>query len=186
MKIKIGEKEYNVEVAETEEEKEIGLQNTHYLPENEGMLFVYDEPDEISFWMKDTPLSLDIIFINEDYEVISVAEGLPNDETPHTEQNVKYVLEVNSGSGIVTGDEMEDLEDKQPESKMLILDENGGVQMKLDGGERIFSRKSTKLFIKAANKARRTNKDADYIALGKKIFKEIAAQESREPEYVKE
>jgi len=49
MKIKIGEQEYNVQIAETEEEKENGLQHTRYLPNNEGMLFVYDEPDEVSF-----------------------------------------------------------------------------------------------------------------------------------------
>ena len=49
MEIKIGEQEYEVQIAETEEEKEGGLQNTHYLPSDEGMLFVYEEPEEVSF-----------------------------------------------------------------------------------------------------------------------------------------
>ena len=43
MKIKIGEKEYDVEVAETEDQKEKGLQDLHYLPEDEGMLFIYEK-----------------------------------------------------------------------------------------------------------------------------------------------
>ena len=75
MKIKINNKEYTVEVAETEDQKEIGLQNTHYLPEDEGMLFVYDEPEDVGFWMEDTELPLDIIFINEDQEVIAIEKG---------------------------------------------------------------------------------------------------------------
>ncbi len=50
MKIKIGGKDFDVKVMETEEEKESGLQGVHYLPDNEGMLFIYDdEEEEISF-----------------------------------------------------------------------------------------------------------------------------------------
>jgi uncharacterized membrane protein (UPF0127 family) len=48
-KIKIGEKEYKVSIAKTEEEHEKGLQNITNLPENEGMLFVFKEPDHIDF-----------------------------------------------------------------------------------------------------------------------------------------
>ena len=65
MKIEIGDKEYNVEVARTEEEKIKGLQEKESLGENEGMLFIYDEPQELAFWMKDTAIPLDIVFIDE-------------------------------------------------------------------------------------------------------------------------
>ena len=78
MKIEIGDKEYNVEVARTEEEKVKGLQEKESLGEDEGMLFVYDEPQEIAFWMKDTAIPLDIVFMDEDGEVISVKQGLGN------------------------------------------------------------------------------------------------------------
>lgn len=47
--IEINSKKYKVELAETEEEQEIGLKNVDNLAENEGMLFVFDKPDEISF-----------------------------------------------------------------------------------------------------------------------------------------
>lgn len=49
MKIKIGGKEYEVKIAETEEEKETGLQNVQDLPSDEGMLFINEEPEEVSY-----------------------------------------------------------------------------------------------------------------------------------------
>lgn len=50
--------------------------------------------------MKDVEIPLDIVFIDEDQEVIKVQEGIPNDETFIEAPNVAYVLEVNAGSGI--------------------------------------------------------------------------------------
>ena len=72
MRIEIGDKKYNVEVAQTDEEKTKGLQGKKELAEDEGMLFIYDEPQTVGFWMQDTDIPLDIIFIDEDFEVISV------------------------------------------------------------------------------------------------------------------
>ena len=188
MKIRIANKEYEVQVAKTEEEKEQGLQGVNYLPDNEGMLFIYEEPQELSFWMEDTPLPLDVIFIDEDYEVISVHKGEPNSTTPMTEKDVLYVLELNQGSGVKPGDELE-LEDEEessnkPNGKMLVLDENGETQMQLEGGERIFSRKNTKILIKLADKAYNSKNDKDYEKLGKKIFQFLDKQDSNTPEYV--
>lgn len=184
MKIEIGKKEFNVDIAETEEEKEKGLQNIYYLPKDEGMLFIYSEPETVGFWMKDTELALDIIFINEDFEVISISKGEPNTEIIHEESNVKYVLEVNIDSGIEKGDELEFIEDNNPINKMLVLDENGETQMELDGGERIFSRKNTKTLIKLASRAYSSKKDSDYKTLGKKVFQYLKEQDNRENEYV--
>lgn len=98
--IEIGNKKYKVQEARTEEEKEKGLQGVTELPEDEGMLFYFDPPEDVSMWMKDTLIPLDIVFINDDEEVVYVEEGVPNTETQMTVQNVAYVLEVNSGSGI--------------------------------------------------------------------------------------
>lgn len=187
MKVRVNNKEYDVEVARTEEEKEIGLSNIEYLPDDEGMLFIYDTPQEVGFWMKDTLIPLDIIFINDEEEVISVHKGIPNDETPIIEDDVLYVLEVPTGSGIKTGDEIEFEDEENSKSlnnKMLVLNENGEVQMELEGGERIFSRKNTKVLIKFALKADKTKQDKDYKNLGKKIFKFLDIQESNNPEYV--
>lgn len=185
MKIEIGDKEYNVEVARTEEEKIKGLQEKKSLGENEGMLFIYDEPQELAFWMKDTAIPLDIVFIDEDGEVISVQQGQPYDETLLEEDGVMYVLEVNQNSGIQPGDELdieEDDDDKQPVMKVLAPD--GSTQMELEGGERIFSRKNTKTLIKMAKRAYSSELDKDYKALGKKVFKYLHIQDTNTPEYV--
>ena len=65
MRIEIGDKKYNVEVAQTDEEKTKGLQDKKELAEDEGMLFIYDEPQTVGFWMQDTDIPLDIIIIPE-------------------------------------------------------------------------------------------------------------------------
>ena len=185
--IRIASKKYKVQVAETDEEKQKGLQGVTSLPEDEGMLFVFEEPDEISFWMKDTKIPLDVIFIDEDLQVISVQQGIPENEEFMTENNVNFVLEVNQNSGIKVGDELEfSPESKVNMNKMQVLDSNGNIQMELDGGERIFSRPNTKVLIKFAKKASATQKDSDYKALGKRIFKFLETQSNNEPEYVEQ
>lgn len=182
--IKIGDKEYKVKEATSTEEKAKGLQGIDELPEDEGMLFYFDPPEDVQFWMKDVDIPLDIIFIDDDEEVIKVQEGIPNDETFIEAPDVAYVLEVNANSGIQVGDELDidDEEEKGPVMKVLAQD--GSDQYELWGGERIFSRKNTKVLIKKAKKANFTQDDKDYKALGKYIFKCIKTQDTRDPEYV--
>lgn len=181
--IQINNKTYKVKEAKTQEEREQGLQGVESLPEDEGMLFYFDPPeDQCSFWMKNTLIPLDIIFIDEDQEVISVHQGEPNSEEPITESNVAYVLEVNQGSGIKQGDTLDFEEDKGPVMKVLAPD--GSTQFELWGGERICSRRETKVLIKKAKKADTTQDDKDFKALGKYIFKVFKGQDTREPEYV--
>ena len=180
--IHIGDKEYNVKEAHTEEEKRKGLQGVTELPKNEGMLFFFDEPQEVSIWMQNTLIPLDIIFINEDNEVIKVVQGVPNNETPIVVQDTLYVLEVNVNSGIKEGDELE-IEDDGPIMKVLAQD--GTSQMLLFGGERIFSRKNTVVLIRKAKKADKTKSENDLRALGRYMFKCIKGQDERPAEYVK-
>lgn len=183
--VTIGGKQYNVKLAKTEEEKEKGLQGVKYLQKNEGMLFIYDEPQTVGFWMKDTEVALDIIFIDEDEEVISVYQGQPFSEDIAEEDNVKYVLEVNQNSGINPGDELE-FEDENDDDLpiMKVVGPNGETQMELLGGERIFSRKHTKTLVNMAKRADISKSDSDYKKLGRKVFKYIKEQDTREPEYV--
>ena len=183
--IEIGNKKYKVQEARTEEEKEKGLQGVTELPEDEGMLFYFDPPEDVSMWMKDTLIPLDIVFINDDEEVVYVGEGVPNTETQMTVQNVAYVLEVNSGSGIQEGDELDfEEEDEDDAPVMKVLAQDGSTQMDLWGGERIFSRKNTVVLIRKAKKANMSKDDKDYKALGRYMFKCIKGQDERPPEYV--
>ena len=185
IRIKIHNKEYKVKEATSSEEKAKGLQGIDKLPEDEGMLFYFDPPQDVQFWMKDVNIPLDIVFIDDDEEVIKVQEGIPNDETFIEAPDVAYVLEVNANSGIQVGAELEldeEEEDKGPVMKVLAQD--GSDQYALWGGERIFSRKNTKILIKKAKKANSTQDIKDYKALGKYIFKCIKIQDTRDPEYV--
>ena len=68
---------------------------------------------------------------------------------------------------------------------MIVLASNGETQMELEGGERIFSRKNTRVLIKQAKKADLSKTDADYKRLGKSMFKYLKIQDGNDPEYVK-
>lgn len=183
--IKIGSKRYKVKVAEDPKDQEDGLQNVSELPENEGMLFIFDKPQEVDFWMKDTEIPLDIVFIDEELTVISVKQGIPGSEEFISENNTNFVLEVNQNSGIKKGDDLEFSPDSElNEDKMAVLDSEGNPQMLLEGNERIFSRVHTKAIIKFAKKAYSTKSDNDYKTLGKKIFKFLQIQEETPNEYV--
>ena len=211
IEVKIGDRIYNLLVATTDEEKERGLQDVESMEEDEGMLFDYsDDPQpEISFWMKDTTIPLDIIFVNQDGVVISVKQGEPLSEELITEDSefVSCVIELNANSGVKTGDktdlfedeniqpedteeqfeEDEEAEDEYPDlkvNKLYVYGSDGDVQAQLQGGERIFSRKSTRTIIRKAKKCYMTKEDKDYKDLGRYVFKEMKAQDDRKPEYV--
>lgn len=185
MIVEVNNKEYECKVVQTEEDKIKGLQGVKELKLNEGMLFIYDKPQTVGFWMKDTEIPLDIIFINEDEEVISVYQGEPFDDKIAEEDNVRYVLEVNINSGIKPGDEV-DIDDESDDDKyvMKVLGPGGKVQMLLESGERIFSRPHTKTLIKWAKRSDKSKADKDYKRLGKSMFKFLNMQETQEPEYV--
>lgn len=186
----VGKKSFDVEIADTPEKRREGLSKANSLADDEGMLFVFDEvQDEVSFTMAETNIDLDIIFIDEEGTVINVEHAKAHDPEPFEETDVKYVLEVAYKSGVRTGDDFEiesdDFTDEEKEDlqRMLVLDSNGNVQAKIEGGSRIFSRKSTKRMIKAALKAYKSDDDIDYRKVGRIVLKEIDAQESRDPQY---
>lgn len=184
IKINIGNKEYVVKVAETEEQQREGLQNTKELATDEGMLFIWEKPEEISMWMKNTKIPLDVVFMDSDFKVLDVLEGIPETEDYLTVDETSAVLEVNKGSGIKKDDTLEFIGGSIKSDKMWVLREDGTPQMELEGGERIFSRPNTKTLIKFSKRAYATKQDKDYKALGKRIFKFLDTQDSNEPEYV--
>ena len=188
--IKINNKEYSLIYCLTEEEKEKGLQNVESMEDNEGAFFDYreDPQEEISFWMKDTEIPLDIIFVGEDDKVISCKEGIPNSEDMITENNVYYVIELNKGSGVKPGDEV-DVEDNGdflnfPPNSVFLLNGDGSIQFSLQGGERIFSRISSRVIVRKAKKAKKSKSETDYKDLGRYIFGEMTRQDNRDAQYV--
>ena len=182
--IKLGKQEYDIFIAKSEEQKSKGLQHFKSLPKDEGMLFVINEsnPVETFFHMHNVPFPLDMIFMDDEFKVIDVKRGNPEDDK--IEGIASYVLEVNADSGIKVGDEA-DIEDEEDEEYVMkVLSPDGTVQMHLEGGERIVSRKETVVLIKKALKAASSKEDKDYKALGKYIFKVLKGQNERPAEYV--
>ncbi len=97
--IYINNNEIKVEIADTQLEQQQGLMNREYLEEDSGMLFIFTEEEEKSFWMKNTLIPLDIIFIGEDYLINDIYSVSPceTDECELFSADAMYVLEVNKG-----------------------------------------------------------------------------------------
>lgn len=190
VKVIIGEKEYNCQLAKTDEDRKKGLMGVKSLPADEGMLFEWKEEGRREMWMKDTSIQLDQIGINEDGEVTQVFRAIPESEDLVPFANVKWILEVNSDSGIKVGDDFEiDDDEDLNKYKMKVLAPDGTTQMLLQGGERIFSRISTLQmlkWVKKAEKVKDNSEEYDKICrrLGKRMFKEIRKQDNQAPQYV--
>ncbi len=101
-----------VELAQTDQQKERGLMERTELGENRGMFFVFEEEQTLSFWMKNTLIPLSIAYIDESGTIVDIQDMQPLDETPHpSAEPAKYALEVNQGffdeNGISVGDRVE-------------------------------------------------------------------------------
>jgi uncharacterized membrane protein (UPF0127 family) len=88
-----------VEVARTDSERERGLMYRNHLDSDAGMLFIFERDAPLTFWMKNTFIPLDMIFIDHDRRVVGIVENaLPETETPRRVQgDSRYVLEVGGG-----------------------------------------------------------------------------------------
>ena len=91
----------NVEIADDNDERARGLMFRENLDQNEGMLFVFDDEDYRSFWMKNTLIPLGMIFIDKNFKIVDIKNAGPCKEdhcTPYKSYKpAQYVLEVNSG-----------------------------------------------------------------------------------------
>jgi uncharacterized membrane protein (UPF0127 family) len=103
---------FTVEVAETSNQLSYGLMNRTKLPVDNGMLFIFDPAQPVGFWMKNTLIPLDMVFIGPDSRVAKVHhKAKPEDETIiPSDGPVSYVLEIKGGQaekrGIEIGDQV--------------------------------------------------------------------------------
>ena len=97
--LRIGEVPLRVEVRNTSEGRASGLMYRKKLPENRGMLFIFDEPGFYPFWMKNTYIPLSIAFISVDEKIIQLDNLFPLDtlNLHFPRRPIKYVVEVNRG-----------------------------------------------------------------------------------------
>ena len=182
--ITLNGQEYDIFIAKSEEQKKQGLQNFKSLPKDEGMLFVINEsnPVETLFHMHNVPFPLDLIFMDDEFKVLDVKRGEPEEDK--IVGTASYVLELNANSGVKKGDEAELDDEDTHKYVMKVLSPDGTTQMQLEGGERIVSRRETLVIIRKALKAAESKEDKDYKSLGKYIFKVLKGQNERPAEYV--
>ena len=90
---------YNVEIADTNEERQKGLMFRKQLNPNSGMLFIFPESQLVDMWMKNTLIPLDIIYISDHLSILKIVKNaIPNNAIIHSSKNfIKYVLEINAG-----------------------------------------------------------------------------------------
>ncbi len=103
-----GPRPFTMELAATPEAQARGLMDRPSLAEGHGMLFPFPFPRIASFWMKDTPQPLDLLFVSPGGRIAAILPGKPNDETPiSTGEPVSAVIEIAGGSadrlGLVIG-----------------------------------------------------------------------------------
>ena len=96
---------FRVEVARTGPEQEQGLMFRTAMGADEGMVFPMEQPRPASFWMKNTVIPLDIVFVGVDGRILNIAaKAIPYDETPLSSKGpVKAVLELNGGRAAALG-----------------------------------------------------------------------------------
>ena len=104
-----GDQRFSIEVADEQRERAAGLMFRQTMRDDHGMLFVFEETRPVGFWMKNTPMPLDLVFIGEDGEVRSVLPGEPFSEASISPNvPVRFVLELKRGiaqkNGIEEGD----------------------------------------------------------------------------------
>lgn len=98
------EKIYEVqcEIADTMYKQALGLMNRENLDENKGMLFIFNDEKVREFWMKNTLISLDMIFLDKNFKIVSIVENAQPCKTIDCEiysslYPAKYVIEINGG-----------------------------------------------------------------------------------------
>lgn len=109
-----------VQVARTEPQRERGLMSVTALPKHTGMLFIFDSDSAVAFWMKDTLIPLDMVFVGQDgtvrqvdANVAVVPADMPDDKIPLEQGRAKYVIELPAreaaGDGLHAGVHVGDL-----------------------------------------------------------------------------
>lgn len=104
-----GEKSFTIEIADDQNERSRGLMFRETMEDGHGMLFVFPETKPVGFWMKNTPMPLDLIFVGQDGRVIDILPGEPFSEALIAPaEPARFVLELKQGtaakSGIADGD----------------------------------------------------------------------------------
>ena len=109
--MKIGSKTFTLEIANDTLEREKGLMRRDSMPTDHGMIFVFPDEQRLGFYMKNTRIPLDIVFLNANGVVVSVKQMRPYDvSTTYADAPAKWAIELNQGqaaeAGVKVGDSL--------------------------------------------------------------------------------
>jgi len=92
-------KKIDIQIADTDFDRQLGLMFRKSMSENQGMLFIFPQESIQSFWMRNTYISLDMIFLNADKKIITIHKNTKtlSDQSYRSTGPAKYVIEVDSG-----------------------------------------------------------------------------------------
>ena len=112
VRMQIGNQSFTLEVAATPKAQQLGLMHRQSMPADWGMIFVFPEERQLGFWMKNTLIPLDIIYLDRDSKVVSIRQMKPLDETSvPSGAPAMYAIELNEGAaakaGVKVGDVLE-------------------------------------------------------------------------------
>ena len=121
LELRIGSHRLVAEIAATAETRSIGLMNRFSLKPDHGMLFVFEAPQPLAFWMRNTYVPLSIAFIDADGRILNIDDMAPRTDGTHPSKGLAlYALEMKKGwfadRGIRAGDRIEGL-DKAPKAR---------------------------------------------------------------------
>jgi uncharacterized membrane protein (UPF0127 family) len=110
-KMQIGNRQFELEIASTDKARQRGLMYRPAMAEDHGMIFVFQQEEPLSFWMKNTLIPLDIIYMDSGGTVVSVKQMQPHDESGvPSEKPARYAIELNQGmaakAGVKKGDRL--------------------------------------------------------------------------------
>lgn len=111
VQMQLGGKKFTLEVADEPAERELGLMMRDSMPSDHGMIFVFPHEDRLSFWMKNTRIPLDIIYVDQGGKIVSIHQMRPYEllGTP-SDAPAKYAIELNKGMaaklGLKPGDQL--------------------------------------------------------------------------------
>ena len=102
--VQLGNMPFVLEIADSYASRERGLMFRKSMPADHGMLFVFDHPEVLGFWMKNTHIALDIIYLDADGRVLTIKQMKPLDEkSVSSERPAKYAIEINAGMAQTAG-----------------------------------------------------------------------------------
>lgn len=99
VRMQIGKQTFTLEVADTDALREKGLMRRPTMPDDHGMIFVFPTEQPLSFWMKDTSIPLDILFLDATGQIVSIHQMTPFDlSSTRSASPAKYAIELNQGA----------------------------------------------------------------------------------------